>query len=217
MKWVSTIVVLLIGMQGYSGVGNDDKRRPYNIGINTNVIVGSLFKIGDNSIYNPYLADARFYFQNNCFFSVGLGGYNRNKTDQLDGFADKAIFDDWALDLRIGLGWKEPLSKSWILDYGFHVTTHLFGRNTIIDSGFDKFSDINQGFTAGGGPFLSFSYLISDRFSIRSESAFYYVRGITSSAKVFQSVPGSEDTGKKTITNDIKTFLPINLYITFHL
>lgn len=192
------------------------KIKKWTCGINTSLITSSLFKIENDKIFNPYILDVRRRLRKLSFVTIGIGGHNENKINQLEGFADKTFIDDWKLALRLGYGRQEVLNAKWEVDYGLHIVTEMFANNIIQDSGFDKISDINQGFNFGGGPFLSVSYNILEKLSLRSESALYYHRGVTYTAKTFQSVPESSDFGTRTITNTIKTFVPINIYLTYH-
>jgi len=215
--FVSIIVLFLnCSLVGQSKKAHVEVESKWSFGVNTNIILTSLFKIEDNKIYNPYIIDIRRILTPKSFITLGIGGHNDNKVNQLDGFADKTFFDDWSISIRLGYGMEKDLNLFWKVDYGIHLVSEMFANNTIQDSGFDKVSDINQGFSVGGGPFLSFTYRIIDKISLRSESAFYYLRGQTNIAKTFETVPESSDLGNRLITNSIKTYLPVNIFLTYH-
>ena len=192
MKYIICVIVLLFpAVTVWSQEGEKkEKKVHHEIGLNASYFVKQFVDLGDNDLsISPYLLTYRMYF-GTWALRFGIGAtYNKNNTERTR-FTDKEAFENYSIDMRIGMEKRLDFSTRWKGFIGIDGIGFGNKDRQELDSGFDivTVSETESGW--GIGPVLGVQFFINEKLSLSTEASYYAAFSTREKGTFFTSFPG---------------------------
>ena len=212
MKIYITILCIAFSLSLFAQQDENQFKLGHELGINTSFVQNNVL---DNSqSANPYSLSYKLITQQ-LGVRIGAGGTFAQDKIQEDGFADNQRKVNYTTDVRIGAEWRKSIKEKWLIYAGLDVIGTQVVDKTIIDSGFDKVTDISSALGYGGGPVIGFQFYINNHLSLATEGAAYFRNVETTTARLFENFPDFDDDINTTSSQDVVNQLPSSIYIIY--
>ena len=189
MKFFITISFIAFSCSLF-GQDESQFKLKHELGLSTSFFQNNVLSNGQNS--NPYSLSYKL-ISHQLGLRIGAGATFSQNTIQEEGFADNQRDVDYTTDLRIGAEWRKPIKDRWLVYAGIDLIGTQIVDKTIIDSGFDKVTDISSTLGYGGGLVVGFQFYINEHLSLATEGAAYFRNMTTTTARLFENFPDFDD------------------------
>lgn len=211
MKTYITILFVAIGVSLFAQDENEFKLG-HELGLSTSFFQNNILNNTQNA--NPYSVSYKL-ITHQLGIRIGAGGTFVQNKIQEDGFADNQREVNYTTDVRIGAEWRKSIKGKWLIYAGLDVIGTQIVDKTIIDSGFDKVTDISSTLGYGGGPVVGLQFYINEHLSVATEGVAYFRNLETTTARLFENFPDFDDDINTTTSQDLVNQLPSSIYIIY--
>ena len=220
LKKILTTSVLLVTAYANSLGQNETEEQKiiYNFaGIQANELLRELMSFGGTrpDIDNPYFVVYSFNSTQSSWTGMNIGLGIQSFTTILDD--DNAAVERETkvrrFDFRVGYDKKYFVGRKFMASLGIDALFSLGKDETISDDEFSPLSEIRTSHSGIGlGPRLTFSYFVTDKILLMTESTYYW-RRVVSKEEI--DVQGSSNDEQTAINRSFEFAPPVAIYLVF--
>jgi hypothetical protein len=209
---ISIIILFIVSSLSLYGQDESQFELGHELGLSTSFFQNNVLNNSQGT--NPYSLTYKL-ITHKLGIRLGAGGtFTQNKVEE-EGFADNKRDISYTTDVRLGAEWRKSIKDKWLIYAGIDLIGTQIVDKSIIDSGFDKVTDISSALGYGGGPVVGFQFYVNEHLSFATEGAAYFRNLKTTTARLFENFPDFDDNINSTSSQEVVSQLPSNIYIIY--